>query len=964
MRRFVLPAAVLFVFGLTSIGCGRSNSGGAKGNAAAPKHVPIPQPTATVIYLRRPATQPIGKAACPLIREVARQAILIAARDGLGVETHDAVLGEPEPAPTRRNEAAANLDVERGASEVSPLVHFNSRGVTMDEVVWPQGQTGNHFYILLEEAERRSRGPYVDLLHRSGFVGAANKMSPTAKTPEAIDALLNEMNVFSQFQAVRLAHAAIRHDGESPQRLAALVRGYANLGQLTRFEWTAAHDVFEARSLLYAQRMVAAQPQSPLALHCRAYAEAMVGLHGLSLRDQRAAEKLAGGADSRPAWAGLLKPLCYYDTPALLNLGKKDSSLQPLASYLAYLTLEHSGSTAAVIETGKAALTYSPECFRLIDSMCDVAGVSYLHMLTEMGPSAMVQALRTELPRIKDPPEVKDAWTKAHTNPDLITDVADVARAMVNAQEPSEPSWSVLGRRIEETNFVQVERRAQFMAKSWGVDAGDFVGSAMPMVKDHPYRSLIESYALGLSSDPEIRKRLLRNLDLQDPQWQMQAAVLATWDVNTPGKMQGKLAWRTTFAEMDATAWSMEVELLTPYADPVNKAEYIHRAAALKDASPHCPIAAAALIRWDGDHVAQKFDQWQKEFPSHPAVTGALGRWYSEHGQPEKAEPFLEEYIKSAPDAWAYTMLSDDYLRQGREEDWLKTLRASLDQEDYGLDHAAAEARIANHYMSKGRFAEAKPYADAAAESWASWAMECAAQCEEGLKNWDDAATWVQRNAERYDRPMDWYKWCQCTGKGDLGAARAAAAAHMASLQGRDDLQAWTDKIAFYGAEGKNDRMADAARHVLDSTNNPWAALNLANFYDESGDTAQRDMALKAAVERGPKFKGDGAGFPRMVSLADMMRKSLAGGAALSADAVKKLLPEQGPERDGLEYFSGRFLEDHGQKEQGREMLIDCVHNGSGATTSYLLTCVHLRSEGVEPRDYLPTPRVPDPISP
>ena len=72
-------------------------------------------------------------------------------------------------------------------------------------------------------------------------------------------------------------HEAIRKDGESEARLGVLVRGYAHLGQLTRYHWSIEHQVFIARSLLYAARMVKNNPTSPIPLWHRAYAMALAG---------------------------------------------------------------------------------------------------------------------------------------------------------------------------------------------------------------------------------------------------------------------------------------------------------------------------------------------------------------------------------------------------------------------------------------------------------------------------------------------------------------------------------------------------------------------------------------------------------------------------------------------------------------------------------------------------------------
>ena len=75
------------------------------------------------------------------------------------------------------------------------------------------------------------------------------------RVPDGVYDRLGRMAFTDQFAAVRALHAAIRTDGPSPSRLAALSRAYANLGLLTEFQWDAASLAYKARAILYAQRL-------------------------------------------------------------------------------------------------------------------------------------------------------------------------------------------------------------------------------------------------------------------------------------------------------------------------------------------------------------------------------------------------------------------------------------------------------------------------------------------------------------------------------------------------------------------------------------------------------------------------------------------------------------------------------------------------------------------------------------
>src|SRR5262249_23514598 len=128
-----------------------------------------------------------------------------------------------------------------------------------------------------------------------------------------------EFNFISQFAALRRLHAALRNDRESSELTAALARQYADLGAETAFLWSPAHKGFEARALLYAERLVQRKSAGPLALWNRAYVRALVGRHQAALDDlARAAEAAgAGTPGKKPDWVPLIRAHCEFDRSAL-----------------------------------------------------------------------------------------------------------------------------------------------------------------------------------------------------------------------------------------------------------------------------------------------------------------------------------------------------------------------------------------------------------------------------------------------------------------------------------------------------------------------------------------------------------------------------------------------------------------------------------------------------------------------
>ena len=204
-----------------------------------------------VVYLGRSSAFALptakGTVSGRLLGELARQSFLVAARDQLGLRTRDVSLGEEMPgggdnapfAIVTVSEKQPALDVRRGfASPGQTLLHESLRAPPP-----PEQFSKDRFFVpadyqaVLTEVEKLSRGAFVDALKRAGFQGKPNALKDSAGVPPEIAKALEKMDFISQFSAVRQLHELIRGDGQSPERLGALVRGYANLGLLTEFHW-------------------------------------------------------------------------------------------------------------------------------------------------------------------------------------------------------------------------------------------------------------------------------------------------------------------------------------------------------------------------------------------------------------------------------------------------------------------------------------------------------------------------------------------------------------------------------------------------------------------------------------------------------------------------------------------------------------------------------------------------------
>jgi hypothetical protein len=706
------------------------------------------EPVRPVVYLAPSIAGPSDYPTPLLLRELIRQSLLIAARDELGLNTKDAALRESD----ETNDAAQRIRLD---------VKFLTEQCTQETIFWRDGSLpqqlddrttplppyvyqGLDIPAVVVVEERASREIYPDLLRKAGFKGQTNSVD-NGSLPENIDQLLYETTLIAQFAALQEIYADIRSHGESVARLGALVRAYANLGQLTHFQWTAANKVFSARSLLYAQRMVVKFPDASTSYWHRAYALALTGLHAAALSDVTKARMDAGVPKpiAAPPWTQLIEPLCKYDLHRLTDLAS-DPRLGPLATFFCFIDAEHCGSDVALLDLGRATLNLNPLCFRIMAAIADRAGTGYGDMLTRMGPIVMLQTLPQEIQRLPHiPKNVQNALDSAAKSDDHFGNLANVTKAMIVANEPAEPSFSLAGRLVEETNFIHVMQRTKFITDVWGWHPDDFIGSILPLIIDHPYRRFVESFASSRNERPSV----VAGLEVVDPQLHMNDLTQLVYESGTASE---KLVYHRENLSVDTTAYDMEAQLqpLVHTTQTRFKSDMYEGIFAI---SPFCPTGAAAKIRDRWGDVATKADAWAEQYKTSPAVMGALAAKYIELDQPEKAEPVLKQYTVIAADAWAFKALANIYLVQGNEDKWLATLDSFLQlPEEIGLSHAQVQVEIAKHFMEKKEYQRALPYADTAAKTQAGWAMICDADVHRAMGDNVTADSLMQAEEQHY----------------------------------------------------------------------------------------------------------------------------------------------------------------------------------------------------------------------
>jgi tetratricopeptide (TPR) repeat protein len=894
------------------------------------------------LVLSKPARQSPTTEPQLIERELCRQAMLIAGREGLGLSTRDLALGETVPGdPTAVTAQTINMRVLKLAGRTLSIRSFPPATRKFDETrvdIPMVQQKSPDVPALLAPMEKLSRGDFVVWLHAQGFKGEAVGTANETALPGDEEALLGEMSLLAQFQAVQAAHAHIQANGQSIPWLGALVRGYANLGQLTRFQWNCTPDVFNARAMLYAQRMVAIYPNDSQVWRYRAYALAMAGYLGAASDDLT---KVQADAPDSPYWVDFIAHLCNYDTKWLEEVAGADSKQAGLAMFMAFMTVEASHSQTLILHTGKATLAADPGADTVTSVMFGWSGISDMSQLTDASFSASVDALRAYLPKISSlPAGVSKAWQAAHNNPDLMADVADVTNAFINSPEPAEPSWSALGNMLQESNFIHVYQRVFFEVRYWAVDPSDTITKTATLVANHPYQGIIDGLNReihGQKVDPALVKLSMDDYcrhgyysdDGLGVYYQMTQRDWAKLDQVVDSRESNRV-------------WDIEPEIMGTTIP--NASLLANETRLMLKTSPNSPYAAAAAVRWDFAHVDPGvLKQWKTVLAGNVAFENSLAEHYRKLRQYDEAIPYLKNALAIIPDHDTFMDLANAYLHIKDETNWLATMQQALVQtDDSGLQHAEINMRIAQHLDYRGDYAAAVPYADTAAESGAAGMMEVAAQCHSAVGEYVTANQLYQANADRYSPTPNWFFWCRVTGHGDEVDARKTADAYFAREFDPED------RAVLDAAMGNiDDEVKDAAAFFKDDDSSPYDGLFLVLLYDQKADAANRDLTLKKIIDNGPKWVKANQQ-PEIIELAKLFQAAYAGGN-FDLEQVDKLFENSGDGRIVANYLTAEYLLHHDRKAEALPRMIEAAKGAGAGTWNSWLALLELHQAGIDP---------------
>jgi hypothetical protein len=853
---------------------------------APPKEVPV-------IVLADAASNPPEHQG--LYFQIIREAFLMAARDEFGAATFDAALRETAPPADAKRAIGFEMSVKPLSARTNLTFSVNRvRNSASKDAGKPLNISrplADGVEQVVARGEQASREDFVAILKASPLAPQPLSWRESAEVPETIEQSIDNLSLIAEFRAARLLHALIREDGESPERLAALSRAYANLGMLTEHFWTVSTRALAARSLLYAERLCVKAPNSLQALWCRGYARALTGRHHSAIADFDAAAKLAEAAQSkRPRWAALAEAFVRFDRASLR--GATPDRYRPLARWLYFLANETSQVPLFEIEMVNDLLQVNSDAYRAIDLIAAKGNWSMRAEAAELGQRGSGQQVYAQLGQWPGLPDAigkiceraKEAETNSAQEYKIRGELFQAIRKA--AQDPAnraEPGLAALATLLEDVAFVQVGRS---LANSDSAAVDGLHNEMLPLVESHPFAKLfglrskdrrVLNDALKFARELDSRHLTLSAKPLLD------SLYYADHDVYS--KLNTSLFYRAEDTLRDQTF--VYFEAWEKYRDGVLLGP-------LRSIAPNMPVTVGGLLTRQTDVAKPDAARWASAYADIPDVMLRLGRFYRDTGNAADAERIWRSTIKSYPNREAFQLLSDLYESQGDGDRWLTVWGEYFEKApEIGLEHAHTANIIAAKLMERRQWQKAWPYAERAANSGAAWALSTAGGCAEALQKWGAAEEQFSRKTQSYSgSPMDWYFFCRRTGFGNAVEARQVC---MQFIDQYNPVKPnyWPTYFAVYYALDR--QFEDAfkwAKGPADRTDDPTTLIYAALLADRENATEDRDRWLKKVLTDCPLTINRDLKRPEleMIGLAELIVEDLAavGKGAIDLEAAKR----------------------------------------------------------------------------
>lgn len=459
---------------------------------------------------------PTNRVARLYFRELPRQALLIAAAHDLGLTCVDPTI-DPAAIPAE-GDLSIGFDYKAAADRfVLTFNLYDSSNQPLDvATLTPRANAANIAYLdeLVAQVDELVQSKWKGII-ATQFAAEARpaRWDPSLAAPNEIEGLLAKMDLTSAFLATKLIHQAIAETGESPARLAALVRAYTNLGESTRNLISGASVAYFCRALLYSQRLIRLAPDEPSTWWARSYINAIYGAPLIALADLQRAEALK--PQQQPVWVQMLRRFIAYDTLGLLEESRGRGGA--MACYLSWMTIEHASLTTLPANFAAEVLTMNPGCLRAVDCIISNTQSTVQHQYVFRSTRVLNDLLTAFAAAPSVSPEAQRAAIDLSRPRPTQAQMVRFRQALESIpQSPDLLPWSIFAVTIADAQFVNAVRQLTHMQHNDNDDVRPARDQWVDLLADHRYIDYLSSFGVGNAQPtPDIIAKV-RSMNFKD----------------------------------------------------------------------------------------------------------------------------------------------------------------------------------------------------------------------------------------------------------------------------------------------------------------------------------------------------------------------------------------------------------------------------------------------------------------
>lgn len=872
-----------------------------------------------------------------MVRELFRQAFLIAARDSLGTLTSDEVLGDSMNAGAQDAVFSPQVDFKDDMTVVSFYALDSETPVWTKEYSYADTQVD--IGRVAELVESLSREDFVNVIR--------SRLAKPIAPPQAdenrdnlgdeecneCEERINTLDPFEQILAIERLHKKLHDKGPSPKLYGQLARAYANLYQLTLFCIEGTPKAIAARALLYAERAVALYPTDHYAKISRGYARAMIGTPRYAMADLMELRR------NDPYWAKMAKLLVTQDYDKLEELKDDDVATSKLAAFMAFLASENCLVPRLSIDVAERSLEKLPGCCRMLNHISLTTGAGLANSTTQRSVDDWVMSCLN----FGKESELLDR------NKDLNSSFKQLVKALRASSVESEFYGFgnlAIARLMEDGLIVNLCHLVRHLEEKIVQNTNRLCESYRPVLGEHRHWSLVESFRDNQRKGDNFYSRLKETIVLDTA---VSAMPFRSWYFheslkNTEHSMNLLLLVRGTspctselerFLPMFAGNFGRQNDSLRETVS-----DFIARIQAF---APDSPNAVGAYAMHHPDESKSHWGEYLDKYESSPSVNVGVGFASMRAEEYKITIRAFERITRVAADPTVYQQLAEAYLRTGREDLWERTLIEFVDQPSVDLVTAGVNVKLARHYEAKGDPERALSFAEAAASTGAQWAMECLADIYGALDRWDEAEDLIKAISERYEYTIGHLRWCARTGHGDIRSAAKRAYEYEKTLNSRNVTCHTRYFLRMWVGDPVEKELIEEFTNKFDG----WGALHGVFYAWSKEDDELRNQCLKTLLEREPVVdaKPPKQVFEGFHRLGMLIKAHFDDGTHVSTEKFDELIAAYPDRASALEFFSGWYFELIGEKKTAISYYKKCTER-KGDKLDRDLAAVFLRRIG------------------